>query len=55
MAQIPEGKARGYWYVDKDVKKALEKRCFDEGKKESHVVEQALRVMLGLPDAAPAA
>ena len=49
MPKTPVGKTRGNWYVDSAVVKALKIRCAEEDKRESHVVEEALRVMLDIP------
>lgn len=51
MPRTPEGKTRGNWYVDSEVVRALKIRCAEEDKRESHVVEEALRVMLDMPSA----
>lgn len=54
MPQTPEGKTRKDWYIADDVVEALRERCHQERKKESHVVEEALRAMLDLPSPTPA-
>lgn len=54
MSKVPEGKARGYWYIDAALLKKLKVHCAEQGRKESHVVEQALRDLLRLPKPTPA-
>ncbi len=51
MPKVPPGKVRRNWYIPKDVARQLRLRCAEEGKRESHVVTEAIRAMLELTQA----
>lgn len=42
MPKLPDGKSRGSWYVSQTVHRVLRLFAAGEGRRESHIVEDAL-------------